>query len=166
MKTPISTKIVIAFILFQLIATIVLCIFLVNFILDPNSRFNQNIDIRLEAYAGRLTPTIIQGDDVTRIIEGQKGETGARGADGEDGEPGQQGEQGIQGVQGAQGEPGIPGAIGEKGDKGDKGDAGENATWECTEEGRWRYKYPRDEDWYTTNGACVYIPQQPEEGTV
>jgi len=144
-----NNKLFVAIIIVQSIASVVMAILIWSLILNPDSSFNQNIQNTIKGYSNSFKP--LSGD------KGDKGDQGVRGEQGNDGPQGDKGDTGDAGAGGSS----IQGLQGEKGDKGDKGDTGEQgppgpgAEWRCYTSGKWQYKYPADEDWTTTQGACV-----------
>lgn len=141
-------RLFVAILIVQSIANIVLAIFIWSLITNPNSDFNRNIQSAIQSYSESFKPISIKGEDGEQGIQGEKGDPGV----GQKGDKGDQGDTGDEGntIQGPQGEKG------DKGDQGEQGAPGERAVWEC-QNNRWVYKYPSDEDWSITDGACIAL---------
>jgi hypothetical protein len=151
-----TNKLLLTVLVLQTIGGLFLAWFLYNFITDPDSALNRSIAAKVQAVAGSFKP--LQGP------KGDIGKTGPQGPAGQNGANGDNGRNGATGKTGPQGEPGPIGPQGEqglKGDKGDKGDTGEQgpkAEFRCNPEtARDEYRYPGDEDWQETGGACIPV---------
>lgn len=151
-----SNRIVLAIIIIQALAGLVM--FVVLYTLITSNKVDVNSAI--QNYASNFKPISLQGP------KGDQGDVGERGLQGDQGIPGAQGVQGIQGIQGVQGVRGIQGDSGIQGDKGDKGDQGipgdpaEKAMFRCNPDtSENEYKYPSDEEWQNTGGACIPIKE-------
>lgn len=152
------TRVFVAVIAIQLIATIVIAVFAIAFFFypDSNSAFKSSVRDVVQGYANTLSPIVQIGQT------GASGEQGIQGPKGDQGQQGPAGPSGSTGSAGNVGPTGQTGATGEQGPKGDqgvqgeKGDPGPVASWRCdTTTSRWQYKYPADDDWSTTSGACI-----------
>jgi hypothetical protein len=146
-------RIIVALLIINTIAGAFLFFFLYNFVTNPDSAFNRSVAARIQQAASGIKP--LQG------IKGDKGDTGKQGPAGENGKNGTNGKNGSDGKDGAQGPAGPQGPQGQKGDPGDKGDTGDpgpQAEWRCNQDTvEWEYRYPGNEDWSPTGGACVPI---------
>ena len=153
MKKITTTHIIVAFVVVQAVASIVLAFFLFNLVTDPSSQLNKSIANQVQQVAQSFKPIPgLQGE------KGEQGETGAQGPTGLTGPKGDKGDLGSQGADGTsiKGEKGEKGDTGETGATGAQGPAGPRAEFRCNPEtAKQEYKYPDDEDWTETGGACL-----------
>lgn len=157
MKKPQITNIVIiAVLVLQGIAGLIVAFILWSAWVNPDSAFNKSIVEKIQATVGQIIVPAGPKGDTGESIKGDKGEQGERGPKGDTGEQGPKGDTGNSGTDGQT-------VVGEKGEKGDTGDtgpqgpAGPTQEWRCGPMNKWQYKTPADEDWTTTNAACIAI---------
>lgn len=154
MKTGMYRKVVIIILALQAIANIVIFLFFINYITNPNSEFNRNIAQMVKQQAQSFKPLDgIKGDKGEQGVQGDrgpKGDTGQTGKDGTDStstnttvihEIPIKGDKGDTGPQGQQGEQGVAGPV---------------AQFRCNPNTfKVEYKYPADEEWTSMNAFCI-----------